>query len=70
MIHKWTLVTQLGLTLNKRDLKGNWYARIAFRRDLWDNFFFRAGLKVPEGFVADFIEVGCGVYLYKFAKKK
>ena len=68
MVQRWTVVTQVGLNLNKRKYNGNWYGRIGMRYDLTKKLFLRVALRIPDGFKADFIEWGGGFYLYN--KKK
>lgn len=68
MVQRWTVVTQVGVNLNKREYKGNWYGRVGLRYDLMKRIFLRVALRIPDGFKADFIEWGGGIYLYK--KKK
>ena len=65
MIHRWTLVTQVGIPVIKPAVVGSWYGRAALRYDVTKNFFIRGGLKIPDGFKADWIEWGCGFYFYR-----
>ena len=66
MVHRWTLVTQLGLNLNNHRYKGSWYGRFGMRFDVLRNVFLRVALKIPNGFRADFIEWGGGFNFYLF----
>jgi hypothetical protein len=68
MVHRWTIITQLGTNLNQRYYKGTWYARVGLRYDLTHNLFLRVALKTQNKFQADFIEWGAGVSLYKIRK--
>lgn len=69
MVHRWTLITQLGTNLNQRYYKGIWFARVGLRYDLTRNIFLRIALKTQDKFQADFIEWGGGVSLYKIKKE-
>lgn len=64
MVNRFTLVTQVGVTLSEREIEGKWYGRFGLRIDITEHLFFRGTLKVPEGLKADFIEWGIGVNLY------
>ncbi len=64
MINRFTLVTQVGVTLTHRDIEGKWYGRWGMRIDITEHFFFRGTLKTPAGFKADFIELGLGYNFY------
>jgi hypothetical protein len=64
MVNRVTLVTQVGVTLTKREVEGKWYGRFGLRIDITEHFFFRGTLKTPDGFKADFIEWGLGFNFY------
>ena len=68
MVQRFRVVTHMGITLAQREYKGKWYGRIGLRYDFSKRFFFRATLKFPAGFKADFIEWGLGFSLYKHRK--
>ena len=62
MVHRWTFVAKMGLNLTKRNVKGAWWGRFGLRYDLSKHIFFRGTLKIPNGWKADFIEIGGGYY--------
>jgi hypothetical protein len=64
MVNRFALVTQVGVTLTKRELEGKWWGRFGLRIDLARNVFIRGTLKIPDGFKADFIEWGVGFNFY------
>lgn len=64
MINRFTFVTLMGLTLDNRDVKGNWYSRMALRYDVTRHFFLRVALKLPDNWESDFIEWGAGFNVY------
>jgi hypothetical protein len=69
MIHRFRVVTHLGITLSQRDYKGKWYSRIGLKYQFAKNFYVRGLLKTPEGFKADFIEWGIGCSFYKLHRR-
>jgi len=70
MIHRFRVVTHLGITLSRREYKGKWFSRIGVRYNFAKNFYFRGLLKTPEGFKADWIEWGIGYSFYKIRNPK
>ncbi len=66
MIHRFRVVTHLGINLAQREYKGKWYGRIGLRFDISKHFFLRSTLKFPAGFKADYIEWGVGYAIYKY----
>ncbi len=66
MVNRFTLVTQLGIPLDNRDVTGNWYGRIGMRIDITRNIFFRYALKLPDNWQSDYIEWGLGFNIYKW----
>jgi hypothetical protein len=56
MVKRFTLVTQVGVTISKRYIVAKWYGRFGMRIDITRNFFVRGILKIPNAFKADFIE--------------
>ena len=64
MINRVTLVTQMGIPLDNRNVSGKWYGRFGVRIDLIRNLFIRGTLKVPDSWKADFIEWGIGFNFY------
>jgi hypothetical protein len=64
MIERFTLITQVGVTLANRDIEGKWYGRFGMRIDISRHLFIRGTLKIPDGFKADFIEWGLGYSIY------
>ena len=70
MFHRFTLVTQYGRTFRKIKDRGNWYLRVGLRYDINHHLFGRLSLKTPDGFRADFVEWGGGIYLYSGKKSK
>lgn len=64
MIHRFRVVSHLGINLAQREYKGKWYGRIGLRFDFTKRLFLRSTLKFPAGFKADFIEWGIGYSLY------
>ena len=65
MVNRFTLVTQVGVTMTHRDIEGKWYGRFGARIDITEHLFFRGTLKIPNGFKADFIEWGIGYNFYR-----
>ncbi|MBB6463385.1 acyloxyacyl hydrolase [Flammeovirga kamogawensis] len=64
MIHRFTVVTQVGVPLMNVEGRGGWYARVGGRYDVTKNIFAHLALKTPGGFIADFIEWGVGFRMY------
>ena len=66
MVNRFTLITQMGIPMDNRDVKGKWYGRFGLRADITRNIFIRGALKIPDDWVADFIEWGLGFNIYKW----
>ncbi|WP_333819154.1 acyloxyacyl hydrolase [Ohtaekwangia sp.] len=64
LVHRWTFITQAGINLKKTGDKGIWYGRIALRYDVSKSIFLRAGLRIYDSFISDFIECGIGYSIY------
>ncbi len=68
MVQRFTVVTHLGFAFREIKDKGSVYARVGLRYDVSKRFWGRVALKVPNGFVADFIEWGIGYSFFKAEK--
>ncbi|ANQ51067.1 acyloxyacyl hydrolase [Flammeovirga sp. MY04] len=68
LIHRFTLVTQVGVPLIHVEGRGGWYGRVGGRYDITRKVFAHLALKTPGGFIADFVEWGVGFRMY--GKKK
>ncbi|MBD0400160.1 acyloxyacyl hydrolase [Flammeovirga sp. EKP202] len=64
LIHRITLVTQVGIPFTNVEGRGGWYARVGGRYDFSRKFFAHLALKTPGGFIADFVEWGVGFRMY------
>ncbi len=64
LVHRFTLVTQVGVPFMNVEGRGGWYARVGGRYDLTRKIFAHLALKTPGGFIADFVEWGIGFRMY------
>lgn len=64
LIHKFTLLTQVGVPFMNVEGRGGWYARVGGRYDITRKVFAHLALKTPGGFIADFVEWGVGFRMY------
>lgn len=67
LVHRWTLITDLGLALPEPEGRGSWFARVGLKYDFTEHLFGKIALKTPGGFIADFIEWGVG---WNFTNRK
>ena len=65
IIHRFSIITQIGWMLKDVSERNRVYGRLAFRYNITQNLFTRVGLKLPSKVEADFLEWGIGVNLYK-----